>query len=89
VFLASLSVQFDFGACLNPSRERPYFFQGRLMLGALIPFAMLYVYGLSRLLRNDANLLHGIVGAIAVTITVSDALANSVAFTSAYNWLHM
>jgi hypothetical protein len=89
VFLASLSVQFDFGACLNPSRERPYFFQGRLMLGALIPFAMLYVYGLSRLLRNDANLLLGIVGAIAVTITVSDALANSVAFTSAYNWFHM
>jgi Predicted membrane protein (DUF2142) len=89
MFLAFLSLQFDFGACINPSQERPYFFQGRLMLGALIPFAMLYVYGLSRLLRNAAGLVLGAVGAIAITITVLDLLANSVAFTSAYNWFHM
>jgi protein-S-isoprenylcysteine O-methyltransferase Ste14 len=25
VFLGLLSLQFDFGACINPSRERPYF----------------------------------------------------------------
>ncbi len=40
---------FDFGRCVNPSRERPYFFQGRLMAGAMIPFALLHVYGLQRL----------------------------------------
>jgi hypothetical protein len=89
VFLALLSLQFDFGACINPSRARPYFSQGRLMLGALIPFAMLYVYGLSRLLRNESGLLLGAVGAIAIIISVSDLLANCVAFTSAYNWFHM
>jgi hypothetical protein len=89
VFLAFLSLQFDFGACINPSRERPYFFQGRLMLGALIPFAMVYVYGLSRLLRNKPNLVLGALGAIAIAITFSDLLANRVAFTSAYNWFHM
>jgi hypothetical protein len=89
VFLAFLSLQFDFGACINPSRERPYFFQGRLMLGALIPFATLYVYGLSRLLRNHTGLVLGAVGVIAVTISVADFSANRVAFTSAYNWFHM
>jgi hypothetical protein len=89
VFLAFLSLQFDFGACINPSRERPYFFQGRLMLGALIPFATLYVYGLSRLLGNKPNLVLGAVGAIAITITFLEVLANRVAFTSAYNWFHM
>jgi hypothetical protein len=89
VFLASLSLQFDFGACINPSRARPYFFQGRLMLGALIPFATLYVYGLSRFLRNESGPVLGAIGAIAITITVSDLLANRVAFTSAYNWFHM
>src|SRR5215475_11164001 len=89
VFLAFLSLQFDFGACINPSRERPYFFQGRLMLGALIPFAMLHVYGLSRLLRNEANLVLGDVVAIAITITALDVLANRVAFASAYNWFNM
>lgn len=89
VFLAFLSLQFDFGACINPSRERPYFFQGRLMLGALIPFTMLYVYGLNRLLQNQSNLVLGVVGSIAVTITFLEVLANSIAFTSAYNWFHM
>jgi ABC-type transport system involved in multi-copper enzyme maturation permease subunit len=89
VFLAFLSLQFDFGPCINPSRERPYFFQGRLMLGALIPFAVLYVYGLSCLLRHKPGLVLGGVGAIAITITISDVLANRVAFTSVYNWFHM
>jgi hypothetical protein len=59
------------------------------MLGGLIPFATLYVYGLSRLLRNESGLLLGAIGAIAITITISDVLANRAAFTSAYNWFHM
>jgi hypothetical protein len=89
LFLAFFSLQFDFGACINPSRERPYFFQGRLMLGALIPSAMLYVYGLNVLLRNKPKLVLGAAGAIAITITFLEASANRVAFTSAYNWFHM
>jgi hypothetical protein len=89
MFLGFLSLQFDFGACLNPSRKHPYFSQGRLMLGALIPFATLYVYGLNRLLRGMPGLVLGAVGAIAIMITISEALTNRVAFTSAYNWFHM
>jgi hypothetical protein len=89
VFLAFLSLQFDFGQCINPSRERPYFFQGRLMLGTLIPFATLYVYGLSRLLRTVPALILAAVGAIAIAITTSEFLANRVAFTSVYNWFHL
>ena len=89
VFLGFLSLQFDFGACINPSRERPYFFQGRLMLGALIPFTTLYVYGLSRLMRGMPGVALVTVSAIAITITISEVLANGVAFASAYNWFHM
>ena len=44
-FLALLSIQFDFGSCVNPSREHPYFTSGRLLSGALIPFAVLCVWG--------------------------------------------
>jgi len=88
-FLGFLSLQFDFGACINPSRERPYFFQGRLMAGAMIPFAMLYVYGLNRTLHAVSPLVIAAVGSIAVAITVSEFFANSVAFASAYNWFHM
>jgi hypothetical protein len=64
-------------------------FKGRLMLGALIPLAMLYVHGLSRLLRHQPSLVLGAVGAIAITITISELLGNRVAFTSSYNWFHM
>ena len=46
-------------------------------------------YGLSRVLQNERRLLLVAVGAIAITITISDVLANRAAFTSAYNWFHM
>jgi hypothetical protein len=89
MFLAFLSLQFDFGRCINPSRERPYFFQGRLLSGAMIPFAMLYVYGLNRLLRGKPAFVLAAVIGVAITITVADFSANRVAFTSAYNWFHV
>ena len=47
-FLGFSRFNFDFGRCINPSRERPYFFQGRSMAGAMITFALLHVYGLQR-----------------------------------------
>jgi hypothetical protein len=87
-FFAVISLPFDFGACINPSRDRPYFFQGRLMAGAMIPFAIFYVYGLSRVVRRPRLVLPTMV-AIVLVITVSDTLANRVAFASAYNWFHM
>jgi hypothetical protein len=88
-FLAFLSLQFDFGNCINPSRERPYFFQGRLMSGAMIPFALLYVYALARFFQRWPVLLLATSAAIALLITITDACANRVAFSSAYNWFHM
>jgi hypothetical protein len=36
----------DFGYCVYPSRNFPYFASGRLIAGCLVPFALLYVYGL-------------------------------------------
>ena len=59
------------------------------MAGAMIPFATLYVYGLNRMLRAVRVLVLAAVGVIAITITVSEFLANRAAFTSAYNWFHM
>jgi Predicted membrane protein (DUF2142) len=88
-FLAFLSLQFDFGACINPSRERPYFFQGRLLSGAMIPFAIVYVYGWYRLLRGSPVLVLAAVSAIATTISISDFLASDGAFSSAYNFFHI
>ena len=48
--LVLVSVSFDFGACFYPSREWPYLSSGRLILGALVPFLIIYLGGLDVLL---------------------------------------
>jgi hypothetical protein len=90
-FLVALSVAFDFGNCLAPSREHPYFSAGRLVSGALIPFLLLYVrgldWGLSRA-RNDWPQFFVLVG-IVLLMTISEIVVNSPVFHSAYNWFHL
>jgi hypothetical protein len=88
-FLALLSIQFDFGNCINPSREHPYFTSGRLLSGALIPFAVVYVYGVSWVCRRINTALALIVlGLIVAFVTTSEILVNRVIFVSEHNWLH-
>src|SRR5256886_6092881 len=88
-FLALLSIQFDFGNCINPSRAHPYFTSGRLLSGALIPFALFYVYGIAYLFRrtNPAVALT-VLGGIVVFVTTSEIITSSAAFASAHNWFH-
>ena len=89
-FLALLSIQFDFGNCINPSREHPYFTSGRLLTGALIPFAIAYVYGVSSLCRRIKTSLPLIVLALVVVFaTSSEIFVNRVVFISEHNWFHL
>jgi hypothetical protein len=89
-FLALLSVQFDFGNCINPSREHPYFTSGRLLSGALIPFAVVYVYAVSWTFRRISTALPLMVlGLIVVFVTTSEILMNRVVFLSEHNWFHL
>src|SRR6266576_1562546 len=88
--LALLSIQFDFGNCINPSRGHPYFTSGRLLSGALIPFAVVYVYGVSWACRRINTALALIVlGLIVVFVTTSEILVNRVVFVSEHNWFHL
>ena len=89
-FLALLSIQFDFGNCINPSREHPYFTSGRLLSGALIPFAVVYVYGLSWMCRRINTALPLVVlGFVVVFMTTSEILVDRVVFMSEHNWFHL
>src|SRR5262245_11136689 len=89
-FLALLSIQFDFGNCINPSREHPYFTSGRLISGALIPFAIVYVYGVSWMCRRINTALPLIVlGLVVVFITTSEMLVDRIVFLSEHNWFHL
>lgn len=89
-FLALLSVRFDFGECIYPSRAHPYLTSGRLMSGALIPFALLYVYGIGYLLRRVGPVAPIIVVAVIMTFaTVSEIFINRAVFASEHNWFHL
>ena len=85
-FLALLSIQFDFGSCINPSRAHPYFTSGRLIGGAMIPFALFYIYGIAWLFRRFNQALPVLVLAIILVFIVASEIAvNRVVFTSEHN----
>jgi hypothetical protein len=89
-FLALLSIQFDFGNCINPSRKHPYFTSGRLLSGALIPFAVVFVYAVSWIFRRISTALPLLVlGLIVMFVTASEILVNRVVFLSEHNWFHL
>ncbi len=90
-YLALLSVIFDFGNGHNPSNARPYFTAGRMILGALIPFMLLYLYGLERILgRFKVKWVRPV--ALAVTILfmlATEVMVDWPVFSNEYNWFHM
>jgi hypothetical protein len=90
MFLALLSIQFDFGNCINPSREHPYFTSGRLLSGALIPFVVVFVYAVSWMFGRINTALPLIVLVLIVAfVTTSEILTYRVVFASEHNWFHL
>jgi hypothetical protein len=89
-FLAFLSIIYDFHDCFYPSREHPYFTSGRLMLGALIPFMLFFVYGLDCVLRrlND-RVKFSVLAGLILFMLVSEIATDWPVFSSPYNWFHM
>ena len=90
LFLALLSLIYDFGKCFNPSREHPYFTSGRLLLGALIPFFLLFIFGMDRALSRLGNpgkflALAGMISFMLIAETATDWPV----FFSQYNWFHL
>jgi hypothetical protein len=90
-FLGCLSITFDFHDCFYPSREHPYFTSGRLMLGALIPFTLLYLYGLDRLLGwlKLQRLRPMALGAMIVFMLGTEIMTDWPVFGSEYNWYQL
>jgi len=90
-FVALLSIAFDFGGCVYPSREHPYFTSGRLLGAAAIPFFLLYARALDwtmcQITRNWLRLI--VLGGIVLIVSVSQVIINWPAFLSHYNFFHM
>jgi hypothetical protein len=89
-FFAWLSVRFDFQDCYYPSRKLPYFVSGRLMLGMLLPFLILFACGLDLLMKRFANATKFLV----LTVLLGFMLASEITidwpiFGNDYNWFHL
>jgi len=91
LLLALASMAFDFGNCPYPSRALPLFTSGRLLCGALIPFLLLYVRGLERLLGwcGHPRLVWFALAAIVLLIGASEIKIALPAFSSPYNLYHL
>ena len=60
------------------------------MLGALIPFLLLFVYGLDRTLNRFGIAAKFLALAVMILfMLVSEIAANWPAFSNEYNWFHM
>ena len=91
IFLGFLSIRYDFHDCFNPSRDHPYFTSGRLLLGALIPFLLLFLYGMDRaLIRFQNNWVRPLaLGGMILFMVISEIITDWKIFPNAYNWFHM
>jgi Predicted membrane protein (DUF2142) len=89
-FLAFLSIIYDFHNCVYPSRHWPYFTSGRLMLGALIPFLLVFTFGMNCALNKFRDAVKFIaLAAMILFMLVSEIAADWPVFSSQYNWFHM
>lgn len=89
-FYGFLSIIYDFHDCMYPSRARPYFISGRLLLGALIPFLLLFAFGLDNVLQKLGNTRKFVALAGLVMIMLgAETITNWPVFSSQYNWYNM
>ena len=89
-FFALASIVYDFHDCVNPSRKHPFFQAGRMMLGALIPFLLLFVYGLDRVLYRFGNRIKfATLGAMILGMLLAEIAADWPVFSNPYNWFHL
>ena len=90
MFLGFLSIIYDFHDCFYPSQAHPYFTSGRLMLGALIPFLLLFMSGLDRALKNSGNAVKfSALGMLILFMLVAEITVDWPVFASPYNWFHL
>jgi hypothetical protein len=88
LFLAGLSLLFDFHECFYPSRAYPYFVSGRIIAGTLLPFAMIYAVGFETLLRTIRERVHPIIpfAVCCLFIVLAEIVVSREVFRSPFNF---
>jgi hypothetical protein len=87
--LMLLSVQFNFGTCVYPSQQHPYFISGRLIAGALVPFMALYVCSIEVLTGQLKLAMLATLALSLVMMVLPQMIAAAKFLPSQYNWFHL
>jgi hypothetical protein len=89
-FFALLSVKYDFQDCFYPSRAHPFFTSGRLMLGLLIPFLLLFAVGLDQAMKRfTVTAKFTVLATLLVFMLASEITTDWKIFPNEYNWFHL
>jgi hypothetical protein len=88
LFLATISLAFDFHEHGYPSRLYPYFVSGRIISGALLPFVLMYASGLEVVTRCFRRWIPSVavLACLLLLITISEIRVRSTVFSSHYNF---
>jgi hypothetical protein len=70
LFLAAISLPYDFHQCFYPSRAYPYFVSGRIVNGSLLPFALIYLIGFEYLWQPIRKYVHPIFPLLAICVFI-------------------
>ena len=91
LFMAVISLPYDFHECVYPSREHPFFVSGRIIIGVLLPFAIVYLSGLECLLTPLRRYIHPLIpfAVFAFFVTVSELIVRRDIFHSAFNFFSL
>ncbi len=88
LFMAAISLPFDFHNCFYPSQQRPFFVSGRIISGALLPFVLIYVSGIELLLAPIRKWVHPVVilACLMLFITITEFQIRRAVFSSPSNF---
>jgi hypothetical protein len=88
LFLAGISLLFDFHDCIGPSRLHPFFINGRIISGALLPFVLIYAGGLEVVVNRFRKWIPplAVLLYLMLFITISEIVVRKQVFSSAYNF---
>ncbi|MGH7981326.1 MAG: hypothetical protein ACREE6_18260, partial [Limisphaerales bacterium] len=63
---------------------------GRHLLGALVPFMLLFVFGIDRAFNRFGNIAKfSAAGAILLIMIAGEIVSDVPAFSNPYNWFHL
>jgi hypothetical protein len=70
LFLAAISLPYDFQQCFYPSRAYPYFVSGRIINGSLLPFVLIYLIGLEYAWQAVRKYVHPIFPLLGICLFI-------------------